>query len=375
MIYLDNAATSKVEESVLTTFLEINREYYGNASSNHRFGFDSSKLLNTSRDQILKLLGLNDEYEVIFNSGATEGNNEAIKGVAFGYLNRGKHLITTKVEHPSVLETFAQLEKEFGFEVTYLDVNHDGSLDINELIDAIRKDTILVSIMAINNETGAINNINEIAKVIANYPKIFFHCDTTQAIGKIDLPLNKIDMFVISAHKIHGIKGSGALIKRKQIKLMPLLNGGGQENGYRSGTSNVAANVVLAKTLRLMLENHDYKLKHIQELNKHLKESLSTIDDVEINSPVNSSPYVINFSLKMHKASVVVEALSNHDIMVSTTSACSSKSHQSSHVLRAMGMDNRRASNSIRVSFAYYNTVEEIDQFVMTLENILNTIR
>lgn len=215
MIYLDNAATSIVDPLILDTYVDLNKNFYGNAASNHQYGLASNKLLQASREQILKLFNLGDDYEVIFNSGATESNNEAIKGIALKYQNRGKHLITSKGEHPSVLESFKQLEEEFGFTVTYLNIGSDGTISIDELKSALREDTILVSLMAVNNEVGSVNDLKSIRNILKNYPKVFFHCDTTQAIGKIPLDYRDLDLFVLSAHKINGLKGSGALIKKK----------------------------------------------------------------------------------------------------------------------------------------------------------------
>lgn len=375
MIYFDNAATTKVNREVLATYVELCEKFFGNPSSNHRIGQESNKLLNAARANILKLLNLENEYEVIFTSGATESNNLVIKGLALAYKNRGKHLITSMVEHPSVLNAFKQLRDEFGFELTVLPVDENGCVNIDVLKKEMRSDTILVSIMAVNNEVGSINNIKELSKVIHSYPKCFFHSDTTQGFGKIPLDYQELDAFVASAHKIHGLKGSGLLVIRKNVAPLPLFSGGGQEFNLRSGTNDMPKDVALAKAVRLSFENMNANIKHIKEINDYLRNELKHIDEVIINSPENSSPYILDFSLKLHKASVVVEALSLKNIMVSTISACSSKRNEKSHVLTAMNKDLRLSSNPIRLSFDETNTLEEAQIFIQEFKNILENTK
>lgn len=375
MIYFDNAATTKVNREVLATYVELCEKFFGNPSSNHRIGQESNKLLNAARANILKLLNLENEYEVIFTSGATESNNLVIKGLALAYKNRGKHLITSMVEHPSVLNAFKQLRDEFGFELTVLPVDENGCVNIDVLKKEMRSDTILVSIMAVNNEVGSINNIKELSKVIHSYPKCFFHSDTTQGFGKIPLDYQELDAFVASAHKIHGLKGSGLLVIRKNVAPLPLFSGGGQEFNLRSGTNDMPKDVALAKAVRLSFENMNANIKHIKEINDYLRNELKHIDEVIINSPKNSSPYILDFSLKLHKASVVVEALSLKNIMVSTISACSSKRNEKSHVLTAMNKDLRLSSNPIRLSFDETNTLEEAQIFIQEFKNILENTK
>ena len=375
MIYFDNAATTSVNKELLVSFNQLVEKYYGNPSSNHKYGLESSRLLSLAREQVLSLLGLDKNYEIIFTSGATESNNLAIKGVALAYKNRGKHLITTNVEHPSVLNAFKQLEEEFGFEVTILPVNKKGIIEPDTLRKAMRNDTILVSIMHVNNETGEVNDIETLSKIVHEYPKCFFHSDTTQSITKIDVNYNLIDMFIASSHKIHGLKGSGFLAIRQNIKPLPLLSGGGQEFNLRSGTSDMPKDVTLAKTLRLAFENKDKKIKKVQEINNYIRKELERFDEVVINSSLDALPFILNFSLLRHKASVVVEALSLKDIMVSTISACSSKKSNKSYVLAAMNKNSVEASNPIRLSFDESNTLEEAKIFITTLHNILESTK
>ena len=374
IIYLDNASTSKVNPEVLDSFNQITLKYFANASSIHRLGQESNRLLEKSREQILSLLNLN-HHEVIFTSGATEANNLAIKGYALANRNRGNHIITSATEHPSVLNTFKQLEK-YGFKITVLPVNEKGVIEVNSLRDAVNDNTILVSIMSVNNEIGAVNPIKEIGEYLKKYPKIAFHVDMTQAIGKINIPLENVDMFSFAGHKIHGLLGSGALIKEKKIILEPLNSGGGQENNLRSGTNTVALSASLAKALRLAIDNIDSNYQKVSTLRDYLVSYLKDNEDKYVlNSLDKNNPYIVNFSLKNRKASVVVEALSNRDIMVSSLSACHSKNEDYSYVVYALNHDMCLAHNTIRVSFSYDNTLDEVKEFIKKLEAIIKEIK
>ena len=374
IIYLDNAATSKVYPEVLESYNQITLKYFANPSSIHKLGQESNRLLEKSREQILSLLNLN-HHEVIFTSGATEANNLAIKGYAFANKSRGNHLITTAVEHPSVLNTFKVLEK-YGYEVTILPVNKNGAIEVNSLKVAIKDNTILVSIMSVNNETGAINPIKEIGDLLKNYPKIAFHVDMTQAIGKIDIPLENIDMFSFSGHKIHALLGSGALIKDKKIILEPIAHGGGQENNNRSGTNTLALSATLSKALRISLKEQKENYQKVSNLRDYLVSYLKDNPDLYcLNSLDKDNPYIVNFSLLNHKASVVVEALSNKGIMVSSLSACHSKNEDYSYVVLAMNNDMKLAHNTIRVSFSYENTVDDVNALIRGLKQIMKEIK
>ena len=374
IIYLDNASTSKVNSEVLESFNQIVSKYFANPSSIHRLGQESNRLLEKSREQILSLLNLN-HHEVIFTSGATEANNLAIKGYALANRSRGNHLITSVTEHPSVLNTFKQLEKN-GFKITILPVNEKGVIEVNSLRDALTDQTILVSIMSVNNEIGAINPIKEIGNCLKNYPKIAFHVDMTQAIGKVDIPLENVDMISFSGHKIHGFVGSGALIKEKKIILEAQNNGGGQENNLRSGTNTLALSATLAKALRLEVINRETNFQKVSELKDYLVSYLKSNEDKYVlNSLDNDNPYIVNFSLKNRKASVVVEALSNRGIMVSSLSACHSKNEDYSYVVYALSHDMCLSHNTIRVSFSCDNTLDEVKQLISSLETIIKEIK
>ena len=373
IIYFDNAATTTVNPEVLETYVKAKTSYFANPSSIHALGQQANRLLQKAREQILDLLKT-PQHEVIFTSGATESINLALKGYALKYQNRGKHIISSAVEHPAVKECLEQLKDQFGFDITYLKVDELGQLDLKELESSIRKDTILVTLMAVNNETGIIFPLKEIADIVHKHQTVAFHSDVTQAIGKIDLPYQDIDMFSFSGHKLHGLNSSGALIKNKRIDLLPINSGGGQENGLRSGTSDVALDVSLAKAMRLAfasMEENYQKVALLQEkLNKYL---LDNKDLYHINSGPN--PYIVNFSALTKKASVVVEALSNEGIMVSSTSACHAHKEPISEVILAMTDNLSLAKNTIRISFDPSNTLQEVDTLIDKLNHIIGEIK
>ena len=374
VIYLDNAATTKVDPEVLNSYNQITLKYFANPSSIHSLGQESSRLLDKSREQILNVLKLT-HHEVIFTSGATEANNLAIKGYCFANRSRGKHIVTSSTEHPSVLNTVLEMQ-DFGFEVTVLPVNKEGQIEVNSLKAAIREDTILVSLMMVNNEVGAINPIQEVGEYLKKFPKNAFHVDMVQAIGKLPLDFNNIDMFSIAGHKIHGLLGSGLLIKEKKIILKAINQGGGQENNLRSGTNTLALSASLAKALRLSIEGEANNFKKVKVLSERLLGYLKdNKDKYLINSYNEDNPYIVNFSLLHHKASVVVEALSNRGIMVSSLSACHAKNEDYSKVVYAMYQDLNLAHNTIRISFDKDNTLEEVEALIKNLEEILKEIK
>ena len=374
IIYLDNAATAKVDPEVLDSYNQITLKYFANPSSIHSLGQEASRLLDKSREQILNVLKLT-HHEVIFTSGATEANNLAIKGYCFANRSRGNHIITSASEHPSVLNSVLEL-KDFGYEVTVLPVNEKGAVEVKTLKAAIKDNTILVSLMMVNNETGAINPIKEIGEYLKKFPKIAFHVDMVQAMGKLPLDLDNIDMFSIAGHKIHGLLGSGLLVKEKKIILKAINNGGGQENNLRSGTNTLALSASLAKAIRLAISNQAKDYEHVKILSKRLLDYLKDNQDkYRINSFFEENPYIVNFSLRNHKASVVVEALSNRGIMVSSLSACHAKHEDYSAVVYAMTNDLNIAHNTIRVSFGKDNTLEEVEALIKNLESIIKEIK
>jgi cysteine desulfurase len=376
MIYFDNSATTKPYEEVVEVFVKVTNNYFGNPSSIHKLGGESEKLLFQARKVISSIMQVN-EQELIFTSSGTEGNNLAIKGIAMEHKSRGKHLITTMIEHPSNLETFKQLEK-LGFEVTYLPVNEQGLISLAQLQEAIREDTILVSIIHVNNELGTIQPIAEIGKILNNYPKLHFHVDHVQGIGKVPLAIEKnhIDLLTCSGHKFHGLRGTGFLYKRRGVKLSPILTGGSQEMKLRAGTENVAGVVAMAKALRISMDRYKEKHEQIVALKNWLIKELQEVPGVTINTPIEqSAPHIINLSLIGIKPEVFIHALEKHDIYVSTKSACSSKQTEVSHVLLATNMEEKRAKSAIRLSFSYDNNIQEAKKFMEIMQKELKQLK
>ncbi|MCA0992402.1 cysteine desulfurase family protein [Pseudalkalibacillus hwajinpoensis] len=368
MIYLDNSATTKPYNEALDAFRTASEKFFANPSSLHRKGGEAERLLRQARSSIAELLHVKIN-EVIFTSGGTESNNLAIKGTAFQYMNQGKHLITSCIEHASTLEAFRQLEL-LGFSVTYLSVDQDGKVSLDELKNALTPDTILVSIMHVNNELGSIQPIKEIGHLIKQKSRALFHIDDVQGIGKVPLDFNDVqaDLVSYSAHKFHGLKGNGLLIKREKITLLPLLSGGGQEREIRSGTENGPGIVAMAKALRLYLNRAKTQKRMLETLRTHVFAELSIIEGIELNSSMSGAPHIVNFSVPGIKPEVLIHALEEKEIYVSTRSACSSKTAEISHVLAAIGLTTIRARSAIRISLSFETTKEQIDIFLNELQ-------
>lgn len=375
MIYLDNGATTKPHPEVLESFQKVSENYFANPSSIHELGGTVSDLQSEARKQIAQILGVEPE-EIVFTSGGTEGNNLAIKGIALEHQNRGKHIITSKVEHPSVYNTCKSLET-LGFEVTYLPVNRHGIVDVEDVKQALRDDTVLVSIMHVNNEIGSIQPIEAIADLLIEYPKVFFHIDAVQSLGKVPLDLSHegIDLATFSGHKINGLKGTGVLYVKKGTTLLPLFHGGGQEFGIRSGTENVAGNVAFAKALRLIKEKEQAKRHELNEIRMKLYEALEQMEGVEMNSPKEGAPHIVHVSVPGFKPEVIIHALYDQGIVISTQSACSSKREEESRVLKACGHDRKRASSGLRITLSYDTTEAEVQTFLQAFERVLNELR
>lgn len=367
MIYLDYSATTKVNDEVLDTYINVSKNFIGNSNSLHSLGTQSKDLLNSATNQISELLNVKPS-EIIYTSGATESNNLALKGITSFYKNRGKHIITTKLEHSSVSETVKYLES-IGYKISYVNLDSNGLVNINDLESLITDETILVSICYVNSELGIKQNINEIGKILEKYPKLFFHVDGTQAIGKIKVDLSNIDLFSFSAHKIFGPKGIGCLIKKENIRLTPLLHGGKSDSAFRSGTPALPLIVSLAKALRLALENLDTKYKYVENLNKILICKLKENKNIEINSNINCIPHIINISLNTIKPETFIHALEKENIYISTKSACSNVKDPSS-TLVALNKNEKIANTSIRISISSITTNEEIDKFINTFNNV-----
>ena len=364
MIYLDNCATTKPYDEVLKTFVEVNNSYYGNPASINKYGKTVNKLLNAARTQVADILGVESDT-IYFTSCATESNNIALLGSVEHKKDFGNRIIVSRIEHPSVLETFRELEHR-GFILDYVNVDENGFIDLEHLKSLLTKETILVSVMHVNNIFGAIQPIGKIVELLKDYPKIHFHVDGVQGVLKEKIDLTMIDSYSISAHKFHGLKGVGVLYLKSRRTTHNITFGGGQENGLRSGTVNVPGAVSLAKALRLTQEKvNDVKEKHY-EYKKLIVDELSAIEHVIINSPLQNDfvDSIINISLPKIKGEAIINALNERGIMVSTTSACSSRTFHLNEALYARGLSRENIEGSIRVSFSYETKLEEVRKFI-----------
>ena len=327
MIYLDYSATTPVNNEVLDTFVKATNAYIGNPNSLHKLGVESKKLIDASTEQISKLLNVSSK-EIIYTSGATEANNAAILGVCYRYSNRGKHIITTKLEHSSITATLQYLQNH-GYDIDFLETDSTGRVDLDNLKSLIRDDTILVTVASVNSEVGVIQPIEEIGNILKDYPKIYFHSDMTQSIGKINFNIENVDMISFSAQKIYGLKGIGCLIKKENIVIDPIIHGGKSTTIYRSGTPAVGLIVSVSKALRLVMENLDENYEYVYSLNKYLKDKLKDNKDIHINSNEYSIPHILNISIMGIKPETMLHALEEEDIYISTQTACASKATSS----------------------------------------------
>ncbi|MBO8427770.1 MAG: cysteine desulfurase [Firmicutes bacterium] len=376
MIYFDNAATTPVDKDVLECYNKNVFRYFANPSSIHYLGIEAFNVIEKTKTDILKKLKLDPNlYQIIFTSSATESNNLAILGYSLRNHNRGNTIVTTKIEHASVLEVFKILEEKYKFNVRYLNVDENGKFIDEEINEYINDDTILVSLSRVNNELGLILDSQKIKKRVDEFPKCVLHLDLAQTIGKAELNFDFGDLATISSHKIHGLKSIACLIKKKKINLEPLLYGGGQEYGLRSSTMDTALILSFKLAIDKIIDNFSKNTLKVQYFFDFLKCELLKIDEIILHTYKNQSPYILNFSLKTKKASVVVEALSNLEIYVSSVSACSSKREEPSHVLLGLNKSLDEAKNSIRLSFSHLNTIDEARIFVTKLKEIIAKIR
>lgn len=375
MIYLDYVATSPLNKEVYQTYINLLDKYFVNSDSLYDKGIEVHKLLEKSRLLIANILNVSSD-ELIFTSSGSEANNLAIKGVAMQYRNRGKHIITSVNEHSSVYETCKQLEQEFGFEVTYLPVDSNGCVNLDALQANLRNDTILVSLMYVNNELGSINDINRIKDILKGYPLVKLHVDMVQALGKILVDLNDIDLASFSAHKINGLKGSGLLYKKTNCTIKSLISGGQQEFGLRAGTENYCTNIVFAKTLRIAMENYQEKYQVIYELKQYLVNKLRNINGIVINGDISKTiATIINISIPGYKPEVVMHYLASKGIYVSTRSACSSKSANISRSMAALDCSEAVKASSFRISLSHETTKSDLDKLILEIQSCINELK
>ncbi len=370
MIYLDYSATTPVNKEVIASYTTACEKFIGNPNSLHRLGVEAKEVIDASTKQIANILNIKTS-EIIYTSGASESNNTAIKGIALKYANRGKHIISTELEHSSIIGPLNYL-LSLGYEVDFVSLKDNGEIDLEELENLIRDDTILVSISSVNSEIGIKQPIKEISNIIRKHPKCFFHCDMTQSVGKEKIDLSLVDLASFSAQKFYGMKGIGILYKREGLNIEPLIHGGKSTTIYRSGTPALPLVVSIAKALRLAYEDFSNKYKQVEEMNKYLREKMSKLD-VHINSPINAIPHILNFSLINIKAETMLHALEKDDIFISTQTACAVGDY--SRAVYAITKDKERSSSSMRVSISHLTTKEEIDTFISSLEKNIKELK
>ncbi len=376
--YLDNSATTRPYKEVVDIVSKTMFENYGNPSSMHTLGVETEKMVRLATENIAKTLKA-EPKEIIFTSGGTESDNMAIMGTAKALKRKGMHIIVSPFEHPAVERCMEILKKE-GFEISYLSVNEKGLINIDELKTLIREDTILVSVMAVNNEIGVKQDLEAIGKTVKECNKdTYFMVDAVQAFGKIPLNVKKmkIDLLSVSGHKINGPKGIGILYVNSQIRIVPLINGGGQQGDMRSGTDNVPGILGLEKAISITMDHLDEEAARLYELRSYLIEKLGKLEDVYVNSPDNetSAPHIVSISVKGIRSEVLLHSLEEKNIYVSAGSACSSHKRTPSKTLTAIGLEKDLIASTVRVSMGVYTTREELDYFVENLSALLDSLR
>lgn len=367
MIYLDYAAATPVDKEVLSRYIEVTNKYFANPNSSHQLGQEANNIIQEATKKIASSLKI-DPDEIIYTSGASESNNLAIKGIAERYKNFGRHILISSLEHNSIVSSATRLQEQ-GFEVELLPINQEGLIDLNILKSKIREDTILVSICTVDSEIGLKQPIEEIGKILKNYPNCHFHTDATQAMGKIPLDLQNIDLLTFAPHKFYGLTGIGVLIKKKNTSLRPQIDGGKSSTVYRSGTPETANIAALETALSISLATRKERYKIVEELYNTLKEKLLTYPKVTINNTKNSIPYTLNFSIKGVKAIEVQQQLEKNKIYVSTKTSCCPIATPSKLVY-ALTKDKNKASSSIRVSLSHLTTKKEIEIFISIFDKI-----
>lgn len=372
-IFLDYASSTPVSEEIYDTYMKLVKTCYVNSEAIYSAGYAVHELVEKSRQQIAKLMNVKSE-ELIFTSGASEANSLAIKGYALANQAKGKHIITSKMEHSSVWHSIEQLEM-MGFEVTWLPVMENGCISYEQLARSIRPDTILVSLMHVNNEIGSIQQMQQISKITHQHSHVKLHMDCVQSVGKIDVDLSLCDMATFTAHKLYGVKGCGILYRKKNVSLWPLINGGQQEFGLRGGTLNAPSCIAFAKTLRLALAHKQSHYEHVKRIYEYTYNQLVEIEEITINSPVDGSPYILNFSCSCINSEVMMNALNAKHICVSAQSTCSSRTKQPSHTLVAMGYGDMITYHAVRLSFSHLTTFEEIDVLIKALKEIIHDFK
>ena len=375
MIYLDNAATTKADQDVIDAFVKVNQSLYFNPNSPHQDGLQAEQVLKQAKEEIDSVLNLNHLYHIVFTSGATESNNMALKGIAYRKRETANEIITSVLEHPSVLEVMRYLEEKQGFKLKYVDVKSDGKIDTEHLKSLMSDKVGLVTCMYVNNIMGQIQPIQDIVNILKDYPRAHLHVDAVQALGKVSMNLNGVDSLSLSGHKFNGLKGQGLLIIKNIQNIEPVVHGGGQEYGLRSGTVNLPMAVSMVKSIKLTMGRLDEASRKLNKMNQSVRTFLEEFRGVYINSPKDSAPQIINVSFPGVKGEVLVNAFSKHGVMISTTSACSSKRGKLNEVLLAMGVPDARIEASIRISMGVHTTEEDIQRFKEVFEQVYEEVK
>lgn len=375
VIYLDNAATTKADQDVIDSFVKVNQSLYFNPNSPHQAGLQAEQVLKQAKEEIDSVLNLNHLYHIVFTSGATESNNMALKGIAYRKRETANEIITSVLEHPSVLEVMRYLEEKQGFKLKYVDVKSDGKIDTDHLKSLMSDKVGLVTCMYVNNIMGQIQPIQDIVNILKDYPRAHLHVDAVQALGKVSMNLNGVDSLSLSGHKFNGLKGQGLLIIKNIQTIEPVVHGGGQEYGLRSGTVNLPMAVSMVKSIKLTMGRLDEASRKLIKMNQSVRTFLEEFRGVYINSPKDSAPQIINVSFPGVKGEVLVNAFSKHGVMISTTSACSSKRGKLNEVLLAMGVPDARIEASIRISMGVHTTEEDIQRFKEVFEQVYEEVK
>lgn len=374
MIYLDYAANTPVDEAVLEEYRKTTREFFANPNATHPLGLLTKEKMSETTKKIASLLGIPESEDgkelIIYTSGASEANNLAIKGIARAYRENGKHIVSTCLEHSSVSGSLTYLQS-LGYEIDLVNILPDGKVDMEHLKELLRKDTVLVSICAVDSELGIIQPTEEIAELLKEYPNCYFHTDATQAIGKIPVPLNGIDLMTFTPHKFFGLNGTGALVRRDGVVLEPLIHGGASTTIYRSGTPVIAEAAAMKQALLLATEQMKERLEQVSKINRYMRSELLKFPLVQINSPKDGSPYILNFGIKGVKATLLKSELEKYGVCISIKSACTVTQNPSRPVY-AITKDRKRALSSVRLSFSHNTTFDELNEFLDIFKECYN---
>ena len=371
MIYLDYAASTPVDKEVIDLYYDVTSKYFANPNSNHKLGREALKVIDDSTCEIASLLGVLED-EIIYTSGATEANNLAIKGICNRYRNYGKHIIISTLEHNSITSSVTSMQ-EVGFDIDLVSITKDGLVDIEALRRLIRDDTILVSICSVDSEIGLVQPIEEIARLLKKYPHTYFHTDASQAIGKVQIDYSDVDLITIAPHKFYGLPGTGVLVKKKNVSLKPLIDGGKSTTLFRSGTPVVGEIAAVSKALSLAISMQSERYDYVKRLNDIIREHLSGYENIYINSTKNSLPFTLNFSIKNVKALKFAKMLEDRGVYISTKTSCCPL-YTPSKLVYALTRDKSLASTSLRLSLSHLTSFKEIEEFLQIFDECMKEL-